>query len=158
MPNWTNCELKMKNICKEDLFDNDRNFDFNKIIPQPRTVEECPSEYVIPETERKNSGIEILVDKPWFHWYSWRWDNWGTKWGACDTYKVDENTISFSTAWCPPLKVIEKLSEKFPDRKIEFLFVNEDYDGEHTLIFKNGRIVSEKHEIDENYWSLDEDN
>lgn len=158
MPNWTSCTLKMKGLCKEDLFDEGGNFDFDKIIPQPRTVEECPSKYVIPELERKTSGIEILDDKPWFHWYDWRWDNWGTKWNACDSYKIDEDTISFSSAWCPPLKIIDKMSEKFPDRIIEFLFVNEDYDGEHTLTLKNGEIVSEKLEFDESRWSFDEDN
>ena len=149
MPNWTNCELKMRSLCKEDLFDKEGNFDFDKIIPQPKTIEECPPEYVIPEQERENSRIEILDDRPWFNWYDWNREYWSTKWNACDSYKIDENNIAFSTAWCPPLKVIEELSRKFPRRIVRFQFVNEDYDGDHTVVYENGKIISEKHEFDD---------
>ena len=54
--------------------------DFNKIIPEPKNESECPDEYKV----NKTSHIELLKDKPWFDWYKWRINHWGTKWGAYD--------------------------------------------------------------------------
>ena len=49
-------------------------------------------------------------------WYSWCTCSWGTKWNAYDL-NSDGNSLSFHTAWSPPLPVIRKLAECFPDNK-----------------------------------------
>jgi len=62
------------------------DFDFNKIIPEPK-----------PEVE---------------DWYGWRLENWGTKWeGYEGRFNEDQTAFSFSTAWNPPLPIIKKLAE-----------------------------------------------
>ncbi len=57
---------------------------------------------------------------------------WGTKWNAChvcdawDWQSEDEDyamvEINFSTAWSPPIPVIDKLIELFPDCKFELRY------------------------------------
>ena len=46
-------------------------------------------------------------------WYEWRLDNWGTKWDIYETHcnRIDANTLSmtFYTAWSPPIPVFDKL-------------------------------------------------
>lgn len=65
----------------------------------------------IMETEEKEL-LNWMVPQPNFEgdqdWYSWNIANWGTKWDICDAYidqatEEDEITISFSTAWAPPV-------------------------------------------------------
>ena len=98
--------------------------DFNKIIPEPRDESECPNEYKV----NKSSSIEILKDKPWFDWYKWHIDHWGTKWEAYDCYtKIGKTWIMlvFSTAWTPPIPIIRKLS--ILGYEITVRYADEDY-------------------------------
>ena len=98
--------------------------DFNKIIPEPRFESECPDEYKV----NKSSSIEILKDKPWFNWYKWHIDHWGTKWDAYDCYtKIGKSYIQFvfSTAWAAPMPIIYKLGILGYD--IEVKYADEDY-------------------------------
>jgi len=56
-------------------------------------------------------------------WYNWSYDNWGTKWNACDVYihekQEDYFHVGFSTAWSPPVPVIEALMEQHPNLDVE---------------------------------------
>ena len=82
--------------------------DFNKIIPEPKTKEECPKEYLVT----KDSHIMEREEKPWFDWYRWHLAYWGTKWGAYDCYtKIGKTWIMFvfSTAWSVAEPIISKL-------------------------------------------------
>ena len=50
-------------------------------------------------------------------WYEWTNKHWGTKWnaygydGGCGL--IEDNKISFETAWGSPKELIQKLSEKY---------------------------------------------
>ena len=72
---------------------------FNEIIPQP------------PEDERGED----------WDWYSWRIDNWGTKWEP-DIIHFDVSldgcavTLEMYTAWSPPEGIYKKLMEDWEDR------------------------------------------
>ena len=98
--------------------------DFDKIIPEPRDESECPDEYKV----NKSSPIERLKDKPWFDWYKWHIDHWGTKWGAYDGYtKIGKTYIlfAFNTAWAVPIPIIQKLGVLgYP---IEVKYADENY-------------------------------
>lgn len=51
-------------------------------------------------------------------WYNWRCANWGTKWDAMTAWgiELDEDektlTVSFHTAWSPPIDLYEYLHEE----------------------------------------------
>ena len=98
--------------------------DFDKIIPEPRDESECPDEYKV----NKSSSIERLKDKPWFNWYKWHIDHWGTKWCAYDGYtKIGKTYILlvFNTAWTVPIPIIQRLGVLgYP---IDVRYADEDY-------------------------------
>jgi len=58
-------------------------------------------------------------DKGIDNWYDWSVSNWGTKWEASDLHMDDSGdyddcahvTVSFSTAWSPPVNFYETLYE-----------------------------------------------
>jgi len=59
--------------------------------------------------------------------YEWCLKNWNTKWNACNV-ELNDNieegilTYYFDTAWTPPLPVIKKMSEMFPELKFELRY------------------------------------
>ena len=107
--------------------------DFEKILPMPDTVYNGS----LGIRERELYGEN--------NWYDWRIGNWGTKWNS---YGYTENTtfqdgkIKFLTAWSAPHPILQKLSEMFPDVKMEHEWADEDvgmncgryvyYDGERV--------------------------
>lgn len=76
----------------------------------------------------KSSSIERLKDKPWFNWYKWHIDHWGTKWGAYDGYtKIGKTYILFvfNTAWTVPIPIIKRL--RILGYPIDVKYADEDY-------------------------------
>ena len=76
-------------------------------------------------------------------WYNWRVDNWGTKWdvggeteGRIDRINENSVSISFESAWCPPIEFYQHIEENcgFAVNATWFEpgmgFAGEFYDGE----------------------------
>ena len=64
-------------------------------------------------------------------WYDWCVANWGTKWNAYgyDKYGVDYqkgDSLCFQTAWSAPHPILQRLSEIYPDVRIEHMWADED--------------------------------
>lgn len=82
------------------------------------------------------------------NWYEWHNKYWGTKWNACDLvlgpHKTEkELRYRFNTAWCHPEPIFLALSAKFPTARIKVLYIDEDYDGDHTVSYLGGELVEE---------------
>lgn len=140
MPNHIKNVLKIKSLSQNEIEDVlnkyteqlDEGFfplncfiDFNKIIPEPKTKEECPEECLVT----KDSCISIREDKAWFDWYTWHTKYWGTKWGAYDAYiKIGRTYITFvfNTAWSAPIPVIDKLVRTI-NHDVSYRYADEDY-------------------------------
>ena len=77
-------------------------------------------------------------------WYGWSIENWGTKWNACYGC-LEEGTLHFDTAWSPPLSIIGKLSQKYPDTTFTLDFAEEQA-GVCTgsIEVKDGEIINEE--------------
>jgi hypothetical protein len=82
------------------------------------------------------------------NWYDWSIVNWGTKWNSYDNEyheslptnnDIFETRISFQTAWSPPIPVILKLSQMFPENVFILKWYDEDI-GHNTgrITFLNG--------------------
>ena len=57
---------------------------------------------------------------------------------------IEDNKISFETAWCSPKELIQKLSEKYPGVTIEVEWAVESIgNGEGRYEYKNGKLQSE---------------
>lgn len=121
----------------------DNAFDFEKIIPMPGILKHTAGGFRKFEVDGKeiklnawwtpNSGdfqIDHQEARPFTAdeeaelaaightcWYSWCIANWGTKWNSkwaeLDAGE-DYAQVRFSTAWSPPVEVIEALRERFP--------------------------------------------
>jgi len=78
-------------------------FQIGQIVPEPPKGDpRC-----IP-SERHQGGWD---------WYSWRVQNWGSKWDVCDvTLKEDGDRLvyAFDSAWAPPREGIRRVSMAFP--------------------------------------------
>lgn len=172
MPNHVKNVLTFKNLKKEDIDflvntitieseDTPSTYwiDFNKIIPEPRTEDECPDEYKV----NKDSHVRLYDDKPWFDWYKWRNEFWGTKWNAYDRYSmIGDNTLTlvFSTAWSTPERVIKRLHLLGFD--FELKFADEDYgsncgimqyDAKLNIFTRNESSIIDTTEFAEELWS-----
>ena len=87
-------------------------------------------------------------------WYGWRVANWGTKWNIAPEdvsmsiveYKSNRNKkkvlATFDTAWSPPLGVLHKLSERFPELEIKVAFFEGGCCFKGTAKFKGGEMIS----------------
>lgn len=195
MPNWTyNCisaDKKWIALVKEKHTDEKGNFDFNTLIPMPKSLEVTSGSmndvdlyYYISEKDtltlaqvRKSPYAKLIVNvfnEDWIAeiqrrvremvdeknppdynmgkqlaenydkyghmtWYTWAYDEWGTKWNACNC-NFDKNSFSFDTAWASPIPVLKKLAELYPD--IPFTVTSEDEDGEvEELKNNNGTLT-----------------
>lgn len=69
-------------------------------------------------------------------WYEWRLDNWGTKWDIYETHctRIDANTLSmtFYTAWSPPIPVFDKLTDMGYEINARYLDEGWMYIGEYV--------------------------
>ena len=69
-------------------------------------------------------------------WYEWRLDNWGTKWDIYETHcnRIDANTLSmtFYTAWSPPIPVFDKLVDMGFEVNARYLDEGWMYIGEYV--------------------------
>lgn len=147
MPNWVRNDAKITGK-KTDLDklvhkikSAESEFDFNRIIPEPKTKEECEPRYYRTET----SHVQKDDDKPWFNWYEWNWDNWGTKWNACEVcvHREDDNHlhVSFDTAWSFPEPIWEKLASIYPSLSFNVDYADEDIGSNcGTFVAEHGAV------------------
>lgn len=88
-----------------------------------------------------NTYINNIIEYGFDTWYDWSCENWGTKWGACHTYYVDENNIEFDCAWSMPYNVLKEISKKYQTR-VKVDFADEDIGNNcGTIIFENGEEI-----------------
>ena len=80
-------------------------------------------------------------------WSEWRNKNWGTRWEAYGFDEgcglIEDNKISFETVYGSPVKLIQKLSQKYPDVGIEVEWASGTAgSGEGRYLCKNGAFES----------------
>lgn len=67
------------------------------VLPMPKEVEDGNKEGPMPD------------------WYIWANDNWGTKWGTYDMSLLESGedfvTLTFKSAWSPPLALYDKMTD-----------------------------------------------
>ena len=116
---------RCSNFDPDDPLGETSHFDFDRIIPEPRTKEECPVDCLVTP----DSHIMKDKERPWFNWYSWHIQHWDTKWNAYDGYTVIGKSyvqFVFSTAWSVPSNIYKKLDEIFNSYDMEVKWADED--------------------------------
>lgn len=98
--------------------------DFNTIIPEPETKEECEKEYIVDNIDTVH--IQPSMNKPWFNWLNYRLAKWGTQWNSFDGIlnrnSDRELTLLFETAWSPCIPIIDKLIEIYPELEFKYYY------------------------------------
>ena len=125
MPNWCNNSINISGSTETiktlwDEANKEGSGLLNAMKPMPKELEGTTS------PSPREGTPQPLVDG-YDNWYSWRVDNWGTKWevGEVDYYDADDDGYvqwEFCTAWGPPEGACEKLRELFPDVSISWFY------------------------------------
>lgn len=161
---------EVKNVLK--FIDNEANdtvIDFDRIIPYPKEYKELDEK---AEAYRRDLGKankswfkkfalarvckKYNVEKPdYFAFkdgfnsggYEWCIENWGTKWDAKNSVLMgdseEEAMITFDTAWSPPLPVIKRLSEIFPEHHFVLNYFEGLIGFQGTYEVINGQVLED---------------
>jgi len=136
MPNWCSNEVQIdgskEDIAKfkEECFTDHKGesvLDFSKILPEP--------DYDKPKKDgTHNDGVQTELHSVMPDWWTWRNDNWGTKWNLVPTHDGDLTAyltvedgedfiqLEFDTAWSPPNGIYEAITEKYQDLSINWFY------------------------------------
>jgi len=141
MPNWVECDLNIngnkKDIARFKKFAKGKTevIDTNKFIPYPKKFREADEKadryqklkhkekLTKAEKQELNKFGNDVKDGFNNGGYNWCCNNWGTKWGLCNTELSgdygEELNYYFETAWSEPKPIILKMSKMF--KKLEFV-------------------------------------
>ena len=127
-----------------------------RFIQENKTDEQAFSfeaQFPTPEESKERENVvrlkECATDNPnkilFPSWYTWRVDNWGTKWDCYDVEDWSDNEIRYFTAWSPASNFFLHVSMQYPDLTFHHAFADEGggYVGEQTI--KEGKV-------DEEHW------
>lgn len=77
-------------------------------------------------------------------WYEWRSANWGTPqnaWFDSSYGRKTESTLSFTTAWNPPLGFLEKLFTSFPEHEFEYSWWDTSNSYGREMVIRNAELI-----------------
>ena len=121
----------------------------------------CPEE--LESTTADGSKNKALIKK-YGHsdWYSWKTDNWCTKWEVNEFYGVDrhDDTISFafSSAWAPPTGAYTHFITSMAEKNLDVSLKAYYYEGgcDFAGCWDNGDdecIAPSDYKSDDDYWN-----
>lgn len=162
MPNWVKSiaifgTKKVLEDCIVDKENGHKSFDLDKVIPMPKEYEkENPFEGMTMEEEllfkKANDGCK--------DWYEWRVKHWGTKWNTDETVVLDDNMVTFNTAWNMPDEVFREISKKY-HTTVKVVYADESmtensgyivYDNGHVTVNEMGDVDSESEKFRDSVW------
>jgi len=105
--------------------------------------------------------LEELDEKYGAHdWYNWNVNNYGTKWGDCETRMINRDKESleytFDTAWSPAYPMIEKIAIEYDVKKIIYRFFSMENGDKGSATFnEDGRIIKQEwEELDDSLYRI----
>ncbi|MCM1216001.1 MAG: hypothetical protein NC548_15950 [Lachnospiraceae bacterium] len=109
--------------------------------------------------------VSNIISYGYSTWYDWCINNWDTKWNAYSNKQKGTDIIIFETAWSNPEAIMLKLSEMYPDIKIEHWWADENTgSNDGHRIYLGGKIIEggycgdctdEAYEICDKCWNED---
>jgi hypothetical protein len=126
MPNWCSNNIHLQHedpkMVKRAVDSLIEGKFFQEFIPCPEELYDTESTMGYATSKDHEKQMQENVSKHGYtDWYSWCTDNWGTKWdvGCEEVLSINsgynDNTTEiqfyFDSAWCPPIKAYEKLTE-----------------------------------------------
>ena len=123
MPNWcynhlevTGDEKQLQEFVEKSMnAHKETEFSFEGTHPMPEDLNITKGTRTQDEKEQ---AILNKVKYGYTSWYDWRCEEWGTKWDACEANichnDIDYFSVSFDTAWSPPIAWIDNIMQDFP--------------------------------------------
>ena len=125
MPNW--CQNTLALMGPKDVLEEiaATGLSLQTLIPVPEELQKMEKRYPVPKGEKEERArlmAKYGVDTA----YDWQVTRWGTKWDInvgqitveppYGTGTDHEISVSFDSAWSPPVKALETLYERYRDR------------------------------------------
>jgi hypothetical protein len=150
----------------------EREFDFNRIIPYPEEFAKLDAE--LERKEKEGVPYSELRDG-YYKGHDWRIEHWGTNRNPTDIFsgfikpkKIEEvegfrlsdyenpacGAISFDTAWAPAYPITEALSKQFPELSFKHDFQEFGMLGFGYRIWKAGKLLGKDEHL---LWEEDDD-
>ena len=124
MPNWcwnhlevTGDEIQLREFVEKSTIDieKDDEFSFNGTYPMHEDLN------ITAGTQTQDEKEQAILNKAKYgytDWYEWHCGEWGTKWDACEPEILHNDinffSVSFETAWSPPIEWIDHIMKDFP--------------------------------------------
>ena len=152
MPNWTMNDVTFESDSStisdiKSAFET--NNPFQTLRPCPQDLLDTDNVFGGTEEEIKIREERYAANKAaWGHanWYTWRLENWGTKWDAVDfditEQEPDRLGVKFDTAWGAPIELFIYLSSQYQDLFIEGWYTQEEegHDTAHNYRVTGGQF------------------
>ena len=106
MPNWCWNRLEVQGT-EQDMTEFYSKFKVN----DHKSCDDFKMDWFVPRPEHEEKN-----------WYNWNCENWGTKWDVCEPeldIEIPIFSVTFDTAWSPPIQFFERLAEMFPNLTME---------------------------------------
>jgi hypothetical protein len=135
MPNWCNNQLVVTGVSHRiENFSQLEEFRAQSSDPQSLLV----FSKLVPEPGKPDDAD--------YDWYSWRVENWGSKWEPdCQDRQEEEGALRylFQTAWSPPEAWVLKVSEMFPALEFEIEYDEPGMGYAGRSVFRGGTQIEE---------------
>ena len=159
MPNWCYNHLEVSGDEKQlqEFVEKSENcpegseFTFNGTHPMPEDLN------ITKGTQTQDEKEQAMLNKAKYgytDWYDWKCAEWGTKWDACEPHishdDKDYFSVSFDTAWSPPIAWIDNIMQDFPDLSFTLEY-------EEPGMGFGGRLSAQYEVIwDDFHWDIDQ--
>jgi hypothetical protein len=160
MPNWCSNYLQIETKTPKQFTkliqgitnDSEQPLDFDRVIPTPKELLETSA-------PNRTNAKEMKDKYGYEDWYEFRVSKWGTKWNASDVdlqlTSPTSLSISFNTAWSPPIPVIEAIAEKYPFASISLEYYEEGMGFAGEVCYEKGERVSESEQETNCEWRIE---
>jgi len=166
MPNWCECDLYVTgnkwdiSVFKSHAMNGKSPLSQKNFLPYPEHFQRLDDtarytnhiRYRLPRAFRINLPCQRDGYNNGGYW--WCLKNWGTKWGICESC-LNEHWVSsrsqhaelmyeFATAWSPPKKIINAMSQKFPTLAFTLKYFERgcEFNGRYEV--ENGVVLDDR--------------
>lgn len=127
----------------------DGSLNCDSVIPYPSKYKKLDEMAKKWDIDNKNNPEKDYNTKPKDGFnsggYEWCCNNWGTKWGTYEGVRNKTTSksfcVSFLSAWSPPIPVLEKLAEIYPQVSIKMKSYESGQGYKLKYSWKNGSLI-----------------
>ena len=155
MPNWCYTNMlvagnkrELRKLISAMREEKQGHYELNKLVPlDPRGSVERSNTFTDSEGNERTTTYTVFATQKddGFDGYADALEKWGTKWGACSVEVDDEDAypfhVRFESAWSPATKLIQSVSEQFPNLAFSIAYDEEAHQYCGWEVIANGEVI-----------------